>query len=330
MKHSLLLALGLLAATASSASAGTVSIRATGVVAGNSLSISPLAGQPFNAPVVLTFDVTTPGSPWPSAPADGFEYVIDPTTFTVDVNGAQLGMVSASEVLVLIDGFPVADRLHIDVAGLDSGLSMACQVGFTGATFSSLDITEQFGLYDFATLTSYDWRISGSGVGAMFIDFSDVEILPGSFGTPFCFGDGSGLACPCGNTGAAGEGCANSALSGGLLSGVGTNSVSADDAQFSVVGLPAGKTALLFGGNADLGTGSPFGDGIRCAGGNLERLGLLTTDAGGSATWPIGLAAQQGWSAGDRRFFQVWYRDPAGPCSSLFNASSGLDVTFGV
>lgn len=324
----LLLASGALLVLASAATAGTVSIKATGTTAGNSLNVSPLAGQ--NGTVVVTFDVTTPGTPWPSAPADGFQYLIDPATFTVDVNGAQLGMVSNTEHLVLIDGFPVSDRLHIDVAGLDNGLNMGYQVGFDGSTFSSLDITEQIGVYGFATLTSYNWIISGSGVGALFIDFSEVEIIGGPIGTPFCFGDGSGLACPCGNLGATGEGCANSAGTGGLLTAGGSNSFGADDITFSVVGLPAAKPALLFVGDASLGTGNPFGDGIRCVGGSIQRLDVLFTDGGGAANWPAGQAAMGGWGAGDQRFFQVWYRDPAGPCSSMFNTSSGLDVTFDV
>ena len=36
-------------------------------------------------------------------------------------------------------------------------------------------------------------------------------LIAGKLGTPFCFGDGTSLGCPCGNTGAAGAGCAFSA-----------------------------------------------------------------------------------------------------------------------
>ena len=141
-------------ALASVATAGTVSVRAIGTVAGNSLSVSNLQGAPFGATVVMTFDVATPGTPWPVAPADGFNYLIDASSFVVDVNGATLGMGSTSENLTLIDGFPVSDRLQINVSGLDAGLGMTYEVGFTGDTFSSLDIEEQLGLYGFGTLTS--------------------------------------------------------------------------------------------------------------------------------------------------------------------------------
>ena len=36
-----------------------------------------------------------------------------------------------------------------------------------------------------------------------------------------------------------------------------------------------------------------------------------------------------GWSSGDTRYFQVWYRDPiGGPCGSGFNLTSGVEATF--
>ncbi|MFT7484692.1 MAG: hypothetical protein ACI9F9_000536, partial [Candidatus Paceibacteria bacterium] len=142
------------------------------------------------------------------------------------------------------------------------------------------------------------------------------------------FGGGTGAVCPCGNQGAAGEGCANSTGTGGLLTTAGSNSVGQDDIAFDVVGLPANKSALLFAGDSDLSPGTPFGDGLRCAGGSLKRLGVLSSDGSGAASWPSGLSAAGGWTAGDRRFFQVWYRDPAGTCGSGFNISSAQDVTF--
>jgi len=314
-------------ALTSVASAGTVSVRAIGTVAGNSLNVSNLAGAPFGATVVMTFDVTTPGSPWPSAPADGTNYTIDESTFVVDVNGATLGMMSSSEALTLIDGFPVSDRLQINVGGLEAGLGMTYEVGFTGATFSSLDIEEQLGLYGFATLTSYNWMINAPGSGAMFIDFSSVEFLAGSLGTPFCFGDGTGNACPCGNTGAAGAGCANSAGSGATLSAVGSNSLGADDGVFTGEGMPNGVSALLFMGNNEFVGGNLFGDGLRCAGGQLKRLGVRTVDANGSASWSSVMTGT-GTMPSDRRLFQVWYRDTTGPCAQAFNTSGGLDITF--
>jgi hypothetical protein len=87
---------------------------------------------------------------------------------------------------------------------------------------------------------------------------------------------------------------------------------------------------LLFAGSSALAAPSPFGDGLRCAGGSLKRLGVITTSASGEATWPTGLSTLGAWGAGDRRFFQIWYRDSALPCGGQFNVSSGIDVIFDI
>lgn len=151
--------------------------------------------------------------------------------------------------------------------------------------------------------------------------------------TPFCFGDGSGMACPCGNPGAGGEGCANSGGSGGVLATSGSVSASVDDLAFDATQLLAGQPALLFVGLNAIqgGDGAPFGDGLRCAGGSVVSLGTDVPDASGAAVWGPGLGATAGWSAGDERRFQVWYRDPspASPCGFLFNLTNGIEVTFG-
>ena len=106
-----------------------------------------------------------------------------------------------------------------------------------------------------------------------------------------------------------------------------SNSVATDDLVLRGSGLVSQQPALAFVG--DDAVGLPFGDGFRCAGGIVVRLGVVTPDANGDASWGPGLGATGGWSAGDTRFFQVWYRDPGGPCASGFNLTNGLEVTFG-
>jgi hypothetical protein len=148
----------------------------------------------------------------------------------------------------------------------------------------------------------------------------------------FCFGDGSGTACPCGNTGGAGEGCANSSGAGAILSEQGSVSVGADDLSFAGSNLLANQPALLFVGvNAvNGGSGSLFGDGLRCAGGSVVRLGVQVPDGGGAASWAAGMQPAGGWTAGDTRYFQLWYRDPSGsPCGNGYNLSNGVGLTFG-
>src|SRR5258705_3596873 len=65
-------------------------------------------------------------------------------------------------------------------------------------------------------------------------DVSVAMDVPGGVSPyrPFCFGDGSGQACPCGNSGSSGHGCQDSNGTGGaLLSASGTPSLSADTLQ---------------------------------------------------------------------------------------------------
>jgi len=150
---------------------------------------------------------------------------------------------------------------------------------------------------------------------------------------PYCFGDGSGSACPCGNESApgAGQGCANSSGAGARLDAGGTSGVAADDLAFDAANLLAAQPALLFAGENAVagGDGIAFGDGLRCAGQNVVRLGVRIPDAGGGASWGPGLGALGGWGAGDVRRFQAWYRDPAlGPCATGFNLSNGVEVLF--
>jgi hypothetical protein len=156
------------------------------------------------------------------------------------------------------------------------------------------------------------------------------EFSPGCDSIPvFCQGDGSVTPCPCGNTGSSGEGCANSSASGASLVTSGTTSVSTDDLVFSASGLIAGRSALLFCGTLQLGASLPLGDGLRCAGGTLRRLGVQVPSAAGAASWGRGYAAREGWASGETRYFQVWYRDTVGgPCLNGFNLSSGRAVTF--
>ena len=149
-------------------------------------------------------------------------------------------------------------------------------------------------------------------------------------GTPFCSGDGSGAACPCSNPGSAGQGCRNSTGRGSALVGHGSAGAGDDQLRLAASMLIPGELALAFVGLAPVngGSGRPFGDGLRCVGSRLVRLGARTPDAHGDALWGPGLGLLGGWSAGDARYFQVFYRDANGPCGSGFNLTNALAVTF--
>jgi hypothetical protein len=145
---------------------------------------------------------------------------------------------------------------------------------------------------------------------------------------PYCFGDGSGVPCPCGNPGAEGHGCAGSTGAGALLEAEGSASLSAGDLVLLGSDLRPSQPGLYFQGDAavDGGDGAPFGDGLRCAGTNVVRLEVRTADAGGASSTTVDLGLEGGAAPGDTRFYQLWTRDPGGPCGSGFNTTNGLRV----
>ncbi len=149
----------------------------------------------------------------------------------------------------------------------------------------------------------------------------------GQVGTAFCSCD---TAAPCGNLGAGDAGCANSSGAGAALAAAGSASVGVDDLTFSCTQLPVNKPCMLFAGatQANGGAGNIFGDGLMCVGGGIQRLTLVFSSGSGEANYGPGIIAQGGWSNGDTRHFQVWYRDPAGPCGAAFNTSGAIEVVF--
>jgi hypothetical protein len=161
-----------------------------------------------------------------------------------------------------------------------------------------------------------------------------VDFTPGSAspGTSFCPGDGSGTACPCGNTGGSDEGCANDTGSGAVLTGSGSNSISSDDLALSATNLTPGPGLFFQGNNAiNSGNGNPFGDGLRCAGGGVRRLEVRFANSGNAftTTTTISISTAGVVYAGDTKRYQYWYRDSGtSPCNSLFNLSNGYQITW--
>lgn len=150
-------------------------------------------------------------------------------------------------------------------------------------------------------------------------------------GLAYCSCDGSGSAPPCANSAGAGQGCVNSSGQGAALVGGGSSSASGDGLTLSVSGLPPSQPAMLFVGTQALngGAGVPFGDGLLCAGGSVIRFAARVADSLGNASWGPGLGATGGWSAGQTRRFQTWYRDPVGgPCGNGTNLTNGYQMTF--
>ncbi len=154
-----------------------------------------------------------------------------------------------------------------------------------------------------------------------------------SFQSAFCFGDGSSGACPCGNFGASGRGCASSVSSAGaLLAASGAASLVNDTLVLTGSDMP-NSSALYFQGTTQV--SSAFGDGLRCAGGSVVRLGTKLNVAGssqypsaGDATISVrGLVP----GPGAQRTYQAWYRNAASFCTpDTFNLSNGIAITWQV
>ena len=158
----------------------------------------------------------------------------------------------------------------------------------------------------------------------------------------FCFGDGTGAACPCANSGAPGHGCENSSTTGGAILGAsGTASLSADSVVLTSSGEKPTATSVLLSGTTTVNS-LHYGDGLRCVGGTLKR--LYTHNAvGGVVTMPQGADASvsaRSTAIGDviqlgaTRVYQVYYRDPSAtfcptPSGSTFNISNAIAIAWG-
>lgn len=167
-----------------------------------------------------------------------------------------------------------------------------------------------------------------SSVGALFAVRGTTD---NSHGARSCFGDGSGTACPCGNFGGAGQGCANTTGSGSTLQAYGSTSMSEHDLWFLARGLPGGSTGstYLFFGTSTAGGGQGVANfaGLRCAGGSLRRVGQHDWKGGGVASWVPNLIDPVYIAVGGTYHFQGMYRDVASPCATA-NFTNLVSLTF--
>jgi hypothetical protein len=184
-------------------------------------------------------------------------------------------------------------------------------------------------------------------VGFWFTDTTSA-ILTGQFatyesgyyapGTSFCEGDGSlPTPCPCANFGQPGHGCDNSIGTGGaVLTSLGGASLAVDTLSLTSTGERATALSVFLQGTTRLANGVPYGDGVRCVGGILKRIGVKSA-VGGSVTYPgpgdLTISAKSAALGnvihpGETRYYQVYYRDPTAtfcppPAGSTFNTSDG-------
>jgi hypothetical protein len=168
--------------------------------------------------------------------------------------------------------------------------------------------------------------------GEWVLSFFQITVVSG---LPYCFGDGSGTPCPCGNAGAAGNGCANSANALGanlVASGIARiGGPGIDTLVLAGSGMPSKSCFYYQGTNRhNGGAGIVFGDGLRCAGGVPVLLGYRLNMSGASSFGPpLGPSVSMagGVMAPGTQTYQVTYQDTAAYCTpSQFNHTNGLNV----
>jgi hypothetical protein len=231
-----------------------------------------------------------------------------------------------------VQGYAVGTRLSLHAAcpadpstELDCGeTSLLCSEGFRPQPFVSTPVSQGQEVLI---------RLSARADGQLTPILMEVELAQP---LSVCFGDGSGTACPCGNSGALQRGCDNSFGAGGArLYATGTASLSADTLTLAVTDAPQTAPILLLQGDANLnaGAGAPFADGLLCIDGTTLRLaGAISMDGasifgalGGKSLSIIGGIPP----AGSTRWYQGYYRNAAAFCTAAqANLTNAVRVTW--
>lgn len=313
--------------------AGQAVFTATGTLLGGSAASGPFAGSPVGSPVTLKFEVNVPGTP---VSAGMTNYPVDVPTFLLTIGANSTGLNAPSAVCGFRNADPAADGILLGSAPLVGGGQLSFSFSdCVGTMFTSLDPLANLGSWSGFFYCVYSFQVLGPGV-FLDIDLTGFSISLPSTGTPVCFGDGSGTACPCGNNSAVGanDGCVNSLSLASRLRGVGNPSVSSDTLVLNGSQLPNGP-GLYFQGTAVSGGGISFGDGLLCGGGSITRLGVVfaasfaSSYPGGTTPGPISVGGA--CAPGDVRVYQLWYRDgdPGYCTTSTFNLTNALTVSWG-
>jgi hypothetical protein len=254
-----------------------------------------------------------------------FRYVV-PADGTLNVS-------TCGTTSTAIQGYAVDARLSLHAscpADLSTELacstdSLLCTGGFGPEPFVSTPVTQGQ-----AVLI----RLAARADGQLTPIQLEISLEQSALST--CFGDGSGAACPCGNTGAIHRGCDNSFGAGGAqLFATGTASLSADTLTLSVTDAPQRAPILLLQGDvaAGGGAGTPFADGLLCVEGTKVRLaGAISADgasvfgahAGDSLSVLGGLPPP-----GSTRWYQAFYRNDKTFCTPVrANFTNAVRVTW--
>jgi hypothetical protein len=261
------------------------------------------------------------------------------TTFTKDLwyawTASTTGQVTVSNCGQFTSTTTDTKIQVFDGAGCPTAAPLVCNddAGTTGCAAQTLASVAVFNAVCGQTymihLGNYSTSLSTVTAGTFTVTEAGTPCVAG---TAYCFGDGTAsVACPCGNAGGTGNGCASSINPlGANLTGSGNASIAGDTLALTGSGMP-NSNALYFQGTTQI--AAAFGDGLRCAGGTVIRLGTKL-NVGGTSTYPaagdLSVSVRGNVTlAGSVRSYQAWYRNAAAFCTpSTFNLTNGYSVTW--
>ncbi len=241
-------------------------------------------------------------------------------------------LVSNTNDIKRLDGTGAVVQTY-DVPGEDLWFAMDLDPNGTSFWASSPTTSNVYRFHSVTGAVEIGPIHTGTGPGTLYgliVAGGDV-VLPGRF----CFGDGAGATCPCGNTSPPGDslGCTNSGGLGGGVVATGWPSLSADSIVIAGSNMPNSFALYLQGtGQVNGNTGIAFGDGLRCVGGAITRLGTKLNAAGASHYPGPGdpsVSVRGLVTAPGDRYYQVWYRDAVPFCTAAtFSLTNGARVTW--
>jgi len=263
------------------------------------------------------------GAVWHDVSEDGLQNAIEPGIPNIEVQ-LQAGGLIVDTVLTDADGdyrFEEVCSGPYTVAVSETTLP----AGFTAGTICNIS-NNAFEHID-NDCTPYSDTID-SGELHFNIDFAYTK--PGF--VPYCFADQSD--CPCANDYPVG-GCRNQTGVGAVLAAAGSASIASDDLFLGTSGVTPGQFGVMLMGAAPI--RMAFGNGLQCvASTGVTRLrpalqadifgGVYYLGPGllGQACSQLGACVQPG----ERRYFQLWYRDAVGTCGMDSNFTNAIDVCF--
>jgi hypothetical protein len=298
-----------------------MNLRRTFLAASAAALFTGLFAAPASAQVVemlARLDGLQETPPSPSAGVGIGVFSVDSSSGVVDYRITFTGLLSP-ENAAHVHGFAPP--------GTPAGILFALPLGATKCGTFTLAPTQ---IADFlAGLAYVNIHTNAFGGGEIRGQISELESQP-----TYCYGDWTGVECPCFNVSVIGnkEGCLHSGGIGARLVAYGNPSLANDTVELHYLRGPATSPVLLFQGTTMIQAGSQFGDGLRCTAGTVVRL-AQRTPCGGQLALPeageprlsvLGLVTATG-----PQHYQGWYRNAASFCTaSTFNLTNGVRVVW--